>query len=99
MSITFIDKSGSQLTAVFFILSLNDRAASQVQRQCGVIVRAAVEKQIHRGLMHAGDNALYRQPSGEGDSRDEIKMTLDNDTFENTGKSRFFERRTSRVLY
>lgn len=35
--------------------------------------------------------------------RDEIKagkkLTLDNDTFENTGKSRFFERRTSRVLY
>ena len=28
-----------------------------------------------------------------------IKLTLDNDTFENTGKSRFFERRTSRVLY
>ena len=28
-----------------------------------------------------------------------VKMTLDNDTFENTGKSRFFERRTSRVLY
>ena len=27
------------------------------------------------------------------------KLTLDNDTFENTGKSRFFERRTSRVLY
>jgi|GEM_PF-6421025 len=26
------------------------------------------------------------------------KLTLDNDTFENTGKSRFFERRTSRVL-
>ena len=29
----------------------------------------------------------------------ETKLTLDNDTFENTGKSRFFERRTSRVLY
>ncbi len=29
----------------------------------------------------------------------DIKLTLDNDTFENTGKSRFFERRTSRVLY
>lgn len=29
----------------------------------------------------------------------EQKLTLDNDTFENTGKSRFFERRTSRVLY
>ena len=29
----------------------------------------------------------------------EAKLTLDNDTFENTGKSRFFERRTSRVLY
>ena len=28
-----------------------------------------------------------------------LKLTLDNDTFENTGKSRFFERRTSRVLY
>lgn len=28
-----------------------------------------------------------------------MKLTLDNDTFENTGKSRFFERRTSRVLY
>ena len=27
------------------------------------------------------------------------KLTLDNDTFENTGKSRFFERWTSRVLY
>ena len=27
------------------------------------------------------------------------KLTLDNDTFESTGKSRFFERRTSRVLY
>ena len=27
------------------------------------------------------------------------KLTLDNDTFENTGKSRFFERRTSKVLY
>ena len=31
--------------------------------------------------------------------QEEIKLTLDNDTFENTGKSRFFERRTSRVLY
>ena len=30
---------------------------------------------------------------------DQKKLTLDNDTFENTGKSRFFERRTSRVLY
>ena len=30
---------------------------------------------------------------------DQLKLTLDNDTFENTGKSRFFERRTSRVLY
>ena len=30
---------------------------------------------------------------------DREKLTLDNDTFENTGKSRFFERRTSRVLY
>lgn len=30
---------------------------------------------------------------------DSGKLTLDNDTFENTGKSRFFERRTSRVLY
>ena len=30
---------------------------------------------------------------------DVTKLTLDNDTFENTGKSRFFERRTSRVLY
>ena len=29
----------------------------------------------------------------------QTKLTLDNDTFENTGKSRFFERRTSRVLY
>ncbi len=27
------------------------------------------------------------------------KLTLDNDTFENTEKSRFFERRTSKVLY
>lgn len=27
------------------------------------------------------------------------KLTLDNDTFENTRKSRFFERRTSKVLY
>ena len=33
------------------------------------------------------------------DIPDIIKLTLDNDTFENTGKSRFFERRTSRVLY
>ena len=33
------------------------------------------------------------------DYQGEIKLTLDNDTFENTGKSRFFERRTSRVLY
>lgn len=33
------------------------------------------------------------------DMTDEEKLTLDNDTFENTGKSRFFERRTSRVLY
>ena len=32
-------------------------------------------------------------------SQDNTKLTLDNDTFENTGKSRFFERRTSRVLY
>ena len=32
-------------------------------------------------------------------NRVERKLTLDNDTFENTGKSRFFERRTSRVLY
>ena len=31
--------------------------------------------------------------------QEEKKLTLDNDTFENTGKSRFFERRTSRVLY
>ena len=31
--------------------------------------------------------------------QEQIKLTLDNDTFENTGKSRFFERRTSRVLY
>ena len=30
---------------------------------------------------------------------EETKLTLDNDTFENTEKSRFFERRTSRVLY
>ena len=28
-----------------------------------------------------------------------VKLTLDNDTFENTEKSRFFERRTSKVLY
>lgn len=33
------------------------------------------------------------------ETMDELKLTLDNDTFENTGKSRFFERRTSRVLY
>ena len=33
------------------------------------------------------------------DFLDRKKLTLDNDTFENTGKSRFFERRTSRVLY
>lgn len=33
------------------------------------------------------------------DTQGNIKLTLDNDTFENTGKSRFFERRTSRVLY
>ena len=33
------------------------------------------------------------------DKQGQEKMTLDNDTFENTGKSRFFERRTSRVLY
>ena len=32
-------------------------------------------------------------------NQDKGKLTLDNDTFENTGKSRFFERRTSRVLY
>ena len=31
--------------------------------------------------------------------QEQLKLTLDNDTFENTGKSRFFERRTSRVLY
>lgn len=31
--------------------------------------------------------------------KEHTKLTLDNDTFENTGKSRFFERRTSRVLY
>ena len=35
----------------------------------------------------------------EMDRQVEQKLTLDNDTFENTGKSRFFERRTSRVLY
>ena len=33
------------------------------------------------------------------DNQGITKLTLDNDTFENTGKSRFFERRTSRVLY
>jgi hypothetical protein len=31
--------------------------------------------------------------------QEQHKLTLDNDTFENTGKSRVFERRTSRVLY
>ena len=38
-------------------------------------------------------------PKGWTVSTGGIKLTLDNDTFENTRKSRFFERWTSRVLY
>lgn len=43
------------------------------------------------GIFSTANNGLTT-PAG-------LKLTLDNDTFENTGKSRFFERRTSRVLY
>lgn len=45
------------------------------------------------------DSALIIITAGANQKPGETKLTLDNDTFENTGKSRFFERRTSRVLY
>lgn len=48
----------------------------------------------------ANESALrWKELREEKKKADRIKLTLDNDTFENTGKSRFFERRTSRVLY
>lgn len=48
----------------------------------------------------ANESALrWKELREEKKKADRIKLTLDNDTFENTEKSRFFERRTSRVLY
>lgn len=46
-----------------------------------------------------GGEATYENVEKLMENPAVIKLTLDNDTFENTGKSRFFERRTSRVLY
>ena len=43
--------------------------------------------------------SLVAELAATKDKLAQYKLTLDNDTFENTGKSRFFERRTSRVLY
>ena len=48
---------------------------------------------VHFHSRRKNDSILCRQIQVH------TKLTLDNDTFENTGKSRFFERRTSRVLY
>ena len=59
-----------------------------IQRQQAEIVGISVcPQERHRGI---GSWLIERAMQ---------KLTLDNDTFENTGKSRFFERRTSRVLY
>lgn len=48
----------------------------------------------HTDREHIHNHIIYNSTTLDG-----TKLTLDNDTFENTGKSRFFERRTSRVLY
>lgn len=54
------------------------------------------------GISYADELRKYQHPDGtelREENQGGRKLTLDNDTFENTGKSRFFERRTSRVLY
>lgn len=59
----------------------------------GDISRRSLDSQNEfRGDVLEGINYSFGNQVG-------LKLTLDNDTFENTGKSRFFERRTSRVLY
>lgn len=61
------------------------------------IDRLERQQRMDADMAKPTSSPITEQP-GAGNQAPE-KLTLDNDTFENTGKSRFFERRTSRVLY
>lgn len=73
----------------------------------GHAVAAPLSRTVERlKLLAEGDiHSVVPEPTENDETKilldclAETKLTLDNDTFENTGKSRFFERRTSRVLY
>ena len=79
----------SQSTISVAIKNLEEELAFQLVQRSGKGV----------ALTKKGHLVVEKAASIELDMREMQKLTLDNDTFENTGKSRFFERRTSRVLY
>lgn len=65
-----------------------------------IVIDPRVIKHLGRDLITSPEVAIIELIKNSIDAKaSHIKLTLDNDTFENTGKSRFFERRTSRVLY
>ena len=80
-------KSGLLLPQISLGLWQNFGLEKPLDQQKEIITCA-----FDHGITHFDLANNYGRPA-------EGKLTLDNDTFENTGKSRFFERRTSRVLY
>lgn len=81
---------GKAAESLFISQSSLSESIRNLEREYGMVLFERTSKGI--SLTRQGEAFLK-------DTQLLTKLTLDNDTFENTGKSRFFERRTSRVLY